>query len=131
MKSFLLFAILCATLLSPVVLAQPACPGTLAHLLPHAGTYQTDQVLADSVVSASLRRLLGAKAEHVRRNVSVTGAVDLIACHLVIAGNAEHQGGMEQGIIAINLITGAVAAALTTGGRIEVFVEGSHGGRRL
>lgn len=125
MKPVLLLVLACAVFLPASALAQPACPGPLAHLLPYAGTYQTDQLFADPAVAAALQRLLGPAVDHLRRNVSVTGTVDLVACNLVISGNAEHQGGLEQGIVAINLVTGAPAAAIQTQGRIEVYVEGT------
>lgn len=115
-------------LLSLAVLAahaQEACPGTHAHLLAYAGTYQTQQLLAEPAVAAALAHLVGAELAHLHSNLSVTGSIDLIGCDLVIAGNADHAGGIEQGIVAVRLYDGKVAAAMLTEGRIDVYVEGA------
>ena len=124
MKTCLLLVCTVSVLLGPAARAQDACPGTLNKLLPYAGTYLTDQLLGEPEVTAGLQQLLGKEVDHLRSNISVTGAVDLIACHLVISGNAEHEGGSEQGIVAINVMSGTISAALTTGGRIDVYVDG-------
>lgn len=109
---------------APIVAAAqafPACPGPLAHLLAYAGTYDQGAVLGDPAVSASLDGLLGPEREHLQETLAVSGSIDLVACHLVISGNAEHQGGERMGIVAVSLVTGGVSAALRSGPEIVVY----------
>ena len=116
----LLFLLACA----PEGRAQEGCAGTLSRLMPYAGTYEDGRILDDPTVARALRRLMGAELEHLRANVSVRGPVDLISCDLVISGNAPHQGGSEEAIVAVNVSTGRVAAAIHSAGRIVVYADG-------
>ncbi|MDX1438950.1 MAG: hypothetical protein R3284_03515 [Rubricoccaceae bacterium] len=126
MKTLGLFVVVLLAWGSPNANAQDACPGTLNHLLSVAGTYNHAQLFDDPAVSVGLDRLLGTELDHLKANVGVSGSVDLIACNLVISGNAEHQGGIEQGIVAVNLVSGAVAAGIYSDGLITVYVDGDN-----
>jgi hypothetical protein len=79
--------------------------------------------LADPGVAGRLDPLLGPERGHLQRNLAVSGSIDLIACHLVISGNAEHQGGSEGAIVAISLVDGSVAAAIQSAPAIRVYAE--------
>jgi hypothetical protein len=68
--------------------------------------------------------LLGTELEHLLENLSVRGSADLKSCELVIEGNADHRGGEENGIVAVSLYSGTVAAGLFSGGRFTLYVQG-------
>jgi hypothetical protein len=99
------------------------CPGTSSGLLSYAGTYLTDQLLEEPEVTTALRHLLGTELDHLKQNISVTGPVDLVSCTLVVSGNADHSGGLEDGILTIDLWDGSVAAAIHTADRIDVYTH--------
>ena len=120
-------ATLSIALTAHAVAAEEACPGAWARLLQHAGSYDTDSILNDREVAAALSRLLGAERDHLLANLSVRGAADLVSCDLVIEGNADHRGAEENGIVAISLTQGSVAAAMLSAGRIKIY----RGRRRL
>lgn len=89
----------------------------------HAGEYGSAKVLGDPVINDALKRLLGPELVHLQRNLQVSGPVDLISCDLVISGNAEHQGGEENAIVAIDIHTGAIAAAIMSQGEIAIYAD--------
>jgi hypothetical protein len=103
--------------------AKDACPGAWSRLLPYAGTYLTDQFLAEADLARALDGLLGPELEHLRANISVTGSIDLVGCSLVVSGNADHMGGLEDGILAVNLSAGTVGAAIHTEDRFDIYVD--------
>ncbi|MGA7966689.1 MAG: hypothetical protein WCB49_12550 [Gammaproteobacteria bacterium] len=115
-------ALLLALFLAPAV---HACSGKLDRMLRYSGGYKTAEVLGDPAVDAALKRLLGSELAHLQRNLGVSGPVDLIACDLVISGNAPHQGGEENAIIDISVYSGAVAAAILSQGKIAIYFN--HG----
>jgi hypothetical protein len=117
-----------------LLLAGPAAPlagqGQPESLVRrYAGSYETNQLLADSRVRGELAAVLGAELAHLRRNLFVAGSVDLIGGWLAISGNAAHQGGEEEAIVCIAEKPVTVQAAILTGGRIRAFsrVQGYDG----
>lgn len=92
--------------------------------MQYVGTYENDRILDDPDVAAALRSLVGREGEHLRSNIGVRGPVNLISCDLVISGNAPRMGGSEDGIVAVNVRTGAVTAAIHSEGRITVYADG-------
>lgn len=114
-----------AVLVFALTLAQTvhACSGKLARLLPYAGGYHASALLAEPVVARPLERLLGPELGHLRRNLVVAGSVDLVSCDLVVLGNAEHAGGEENAIVAVDLDTGSVSAAILSRGPIDVDID--------
>lgn len=113
-------ALLLAALLAP---AAQACTGKLARMLAYTGEYKTAEVLNDPAVAAVLKRLLGSELAHLKRNLGVTGPVDLISCDLVVSGNAPHQGGEENAIVDISVYSGSVAAAILSRGKIAIYAD--------
>ncbi|MGH8127148.1 MAG: hypothetical protein ACRETC_02120 [Gammaproteobacteria bacterium] len=113
-------ALLLAVLYTPTA---DACTGKLVRLLTYAGEYKTTQLLNAAVVGDALKRLLGSEFAHLKRNLDVSGPVDLVSCDLIIAGNAPHQGGEENAIIVINVYSGAVAAAILSQSKIAIYAD--------
>lgn len=103
--------------------AESGCTGKAAGLLDYAGTYRSAQLLDETTVAAALHRLLGPELARLRRNLAVAGPVDLVSCNLVVAGNAEHAGGDENAIVAVNVASGGVAAAILSRGRISIYAD--------
>ncbi len=87
----------------------------------YAGEYTWDRMLEEPPVKAELTRLLGPELDHLRRNLFVAGAIDLIGGYLAITGNAAHQGGLEEAVVCIAEKPIAVHAAILTGGRIRIY----------
>ncbi|MGA7799293.1 MAG: hypothetical protein WCC36_00645 [Gammaproteobacteria bacterium] len=108
--------------------AAQACSkaGKLAGLIHYAGSVTGDFPTAldgDPAVQARLQRLSPAVQAHLKRNLDVRGPVDLVSCHLVISGNADHMGGEENAILDVNLYSGAVTAAILSHGHITVYLD--------
>ena len=122
-RLLLVFAAIVCALAAANARAQEACPDAAHDLLHYAGTYQSVQLLAEPAVAAKLKKLLGPELAHMKRNLDVVGPVDLISCDLVISGNAEHQGGEENAIVAIDIHSGAVAAAIMSQGKIAIYAD--------
>ncbi len=103
-----------------------AADGALAGLLRYAGRDAlggAGQLDTDPAVQGHLRRLPDNVREHLQRNLDVRGPVDLVSCHLVLEGNAEHQGGLENAILDVNLYSGAVTVGLLSAGRITIYLD--------
>lgn len=103
-------------------------PGAVAAQAPrqtglrrYAGAYTWDHMFDEPPVKAELNRLLGPELEHLKRNLFVSGSIDLIGGYLAISGNAAHQGGEEEAIACIAEKPVAVHVAILTGGRIKVY----------
>lgn len=77
MKTFLLFVLFAST-----ILAQTK--NDFSHLKQYGGDYYSDQVLDDAKVNPILKKMMGKEYKHLRDNLSVTGAVDVISGDLVI-----------------------------------------------
>lgn len=123
MKRSLLITALFLLASAPVASAQEGCAGRLTRLVRYAGTYDDYRILNDRAVAAALQRVVGADLDHLMENLGVRGPADYISCHLVISGLAPHSGGSEDGIVAVNVTTGAVSAAIHSEGRITVYAE--------
>lgn len=77
----------------------------------------------DPAVLARLKRLPESVQAHLHRNLGVQGYVDLISCHLVLKGNAEHQGDIENAILDVNLYSGAVTVGLYSAGHTTIYLD--------
>lgn len=117
-------SVACAAGEAPAAQEAQGCSGTRSDLFAYVGTYQWAGVLGDADLGASLDQLLGPDRSLLETNLAVAGSMDMVACHLVIAGNAERQGGTETAILAVNLVNGSIAAGIQSGGRIRVFSGG-------
>ena len=110
------------------MISAQACSNTgkLAGLLHYAGSSRGDITTTledDPAVRARLERVPASVRAHLKRNLDVRGPVDLVACHLVLSGNAAHMGGEENAILDVNLYSGAVTAALLSHGRIIIYLD--------
>jgi len=114
MKTFLLFVMLASS-----IFAQTK--NDFSHLKQYGGDYYSDQVLDDAKVNPILKKMMGKEYQHLRDNLSVTGAVDVISGDLVIQGNADHQGGIEMAIFDISLYSGIIRTAILSNGKITIY----------
>ena len=124
-RGFLHTALVLATLVLPAmpVMAGAACSGKLADLQSYAGKYRADHdLLAAPEIAARLARLPQETQLHLKRNLDVSGPVQLVDCHLQLAGNLPHQGGIEGAMFDVDLATGTVIAAIHSGGRIDIYL---------
>lgn len=119
---------------SLAMVAAPAagarCTGKHAALMRYAGHDALDpgpSLLETPLLHARLEHLPAALRIHLLRDLDVRGPVDLIGCHLVLSGNAEHQGGAENAIVDVNLYSGAVTLGLLSRRRITVYLDHDPG----
>lgn len=121
----LVAALAAANLVLPAAACACSSSGKLAGLLHYAGQSRGADggMDADPAVLAHLQRLPDEVRAHLHRNLDVQGTVDLVSCHLVIEGNAAHEGGLENAILDVNLYSGAVTAGLLSGGRITIYLD--------
>lgn len=110
----------------PCVARACSNDGKLFALLHYAGSDRSsggpllDQ---DPAVQAFVMRLPAAVRAHLQRNLDVRGPVDLISCHLVLAGNAVHRGRDEDAILDVALFSGAVTVAIHSGGHVSIYLD--------
>ncbi len=100
--------------------------GKLAALISYVGTRYGDlpaTLDTDPAVQARLKRLPAPVRAHLKRNLDVRGPVDLIDCHLVVSGNADHMGGEENAVLDVNLYSGAVTAAILSHHRVIIYLD--------
>jgi len=114
MTTFMLFIMLASS-----IFAQSK--NDFSHLKQYGGDYYSDQVLDDAKLNPILKKMMGKEYKHLRDNLSVTGAVDVISGDLVIQGNADHKGGEEMAIFDINLPSGIMRAAILSKGKITIY----------
>jgi len=96
--------------------------GKLGHLAPHIGTYSYVAVLGDPEVEVALKGLVGADlAGVIAINLNVASPIDFVSGHLVLRGNAPHQGGEEEAMVLVKIYDGTVRAALLHKGRMRLF----------
>lgn len=108
--------------------AAAACTGKLAALQSYAGKYLSDADPLDAPsLAAVLERLPDDEIAHLRRNLDVSGAVELVDCHLVWVGNAPHMGTEQDAMVDVDLVSGTLVAAIHGGGRIDVHVVAEPG----
>ncbi len=93
------------------------------YLKKYAGEYSSDEILNDKKIQPIIKKMMGKDYEHLIRNLSVTGKVDLISGSIVIGGNAPHRGGEEMAILDINLYTGIIRAAIFTQKKIFIYSD--------
>jgi hypothetical protein len=103
--------------------AQAACAGKLASLQSYAGKYlATDNLLAAPAVAVLLQRLPENERARLKRNLDVSGPIELSGCHLVVSGNAAHMGTEQDAMLDVDLVSGTAIVAIHAGGRIDVYV---------
>ena len=120
-------AIVLLTLLLPAG-ASAACAtdNQWADLMRYVGTTYGDLSTTldnDPLVQRRLSRLSPSVRQHLARNLSVRGPVDLVSCHLVLHGNAPHEGNAEDAILDIDLYSGEVTIALLSDGQITIYLD--------
>lgn len=94
----------------------------LAKYTATPGRDDSDALLKEPAVQAELKRLLGSQLPKLLQNINVRGAIAYDGGSLVIAGNAPHKGGEEEGVVCVNPYSpGLVEAGLFSRGKITVF----------
>ena len=114
MKMFLFFALLVSAMFAQT-------KNDLSHLKQYGGEYYSEQVLEDAKVNPVLKKMMGKEYKHLRDNLNVTGAVDIIAGAIVIQGNADQNGGEEMAILDINIYSTVIRAAIYSKGKITIY----------
>jgi len=122
------FALITAVVSVAPLTAAQACSktGKLAGLMPYAGQSALNPETTldnDPAVQTRLKRLPESVRAHLHRNLGVQGYVDLVSCHLVLEGNAEHQGDIENAILDVNLYSGAVTVGLYSAGHTTIYLD--------
>ena len=90
-------------------------------LTRYAGNYDVESLLGEPFVHTGLRSLLGTDLEHFMHNLNVRGKVDVISGTLAVAGNAPHQGGVEEAILCVTPHNRQVSAAIFSQGEIKIY----------
>ncbi|HEX5488561.1 MAG TPA: hypothetical protein VFX04_05380 [Rhodanobacteraceae bacterium] len=113
-----------ATLPTAATAACTTKDGGVSPMQAYAGNYLNDKnLLAAPAVAARLKSLPVPVRQHFERNLDVAGQIDLVGCHLVVAGNAQHKGGEENAIVDVNLYSGAVTFAIHSRGRTDIWLD--------
>lgn len=100
--------------------------GKLSALIRYAGSDRSSGGILldqDPAVQAFVMRLPAKERAHLERNLDVRGPVDLISCHLVLSGNAIHQGRVEDAILDVSLYSGWITAAIHSGGHVHIYLD--------
>lgn len=96
----------------------------LAKYTASPGRDDSDAMLKEPAVQAELKRLVGGQLPKLLQNINVRGSIAYDGGSLVIAGNAPHKGGEEEGVVCVNPYSpGLVEAAIFSRGRITVFAS--------
>ena len=94
----------------------------LAKYTATPGREDSDALLREPAVQAELKRLVGNQLPKLMQSINVRGAIAYDGGSLVIAGNAPHKGGEEEGVVCVNPYSpGLVEAGLFSRGKITVF----------
>ncbi|MDN5864882.1 MAG: FG-GAP repeat protein [Gammaproteobacteria bacterium] len=103
-----------------------ACPGEYAGMVSYAGKYMYDtHFFAAPPLATRLARLSVKVRRHLERNLGVTGPIRLVACRLVVSGVAPHLGNIEDAILAFDLSSGTLTAAIHTRGHVDIYIIGN------
>jgi hypothetical protein len=105
------------------VFADAPAANSHTRLLDYVGTYETDQLMADTRVAPLLQRIAGPHLEHLQHNLNVLGSVDLVGGWLKLAGNAPHGGTEEEAVLCISPDRAELHAAILSKGEITVLTE--------
>jgi hypothetical protein len=115
-------ALLLALLVSGLALAQSPDPNAGKQLLRElAGSDDWDALLRHPKVRPQLQQLLGAALPHLRANLSVSGAVDVVGGDLTVNGNAPHQGTEEEAVVCVSTYNLEVSAAIYSKGVVTAY----------
>jgi len=118
----LLPALLLTLLASASGRAQAPDPAAGKQLLrEYAGNDNWSGLLQHPKIRPQLQQLLGAELAHLRRNLDVSGSVDVVGGDLSVDGNAPHQGTEEEAVVCVNTYNLAVSAAIYSKGNVTVF----------
>lgn len=100
-----------------------ACMGDHGHLEAQAGEYASDDhFFGAPLVANALDRLPLELRTHLRRNLAVSGPIQLTDCHLVLTGNAPHMGTEQDAMLDLDLATGTILAAIHDNVRVDVYL---------
>jgi hypothetical protein len=94
----------------------------LAKYTATPGREDSDALLKEPAVQAELKRLVGNQLPKLMQNINVRGTIAYDGGSLVMAGNAPHRGGEEEGVVCVNPhAPGLVEAGIFSKGKITVF----------
>lgn len=112
-----------AALFACVTAAQGDEGTQRAMIAKWAGSDDTDAFLRLPAVHAELQKLLGEELNHLKHNLKVRGAVDLIHGTLSLSGNAPHQGTEEEAVVCVVPFNMTVEAAILCKSAVTVFAR--------
>ena len=92
-------------------------------IIKYAGTYESGALLQEPSVHAELQHLLGIEFDHLIRNLTVRGPVDVSGHALSVAGNAPHEGTNEEAIVCITPSPLRVEAAILSKTVVTIFAR--------
>jgi len=84
------------------------------------GRHDSDGLLKEPAVRAELQRVVGNQMTKLMQNISVRGSIAFDG-GFAISGNANHQGGEEEGVVCVSPFGPTVEAGIFSKGRITVF----------
>lgn len=94
----------------------------LAKYTAMPGREDSDALLKEPAVQEQLKRLVGPQLPKLMQNINVRGRIAYDGGSLVMAGNAPHRGGEEEGVVCVNPYSpGLVEAGIFSKGKITVF----------
>lgn len=96
-------------------------PDKIVHLKDLVGE-RADQKFY-SLIGSELQKLLGNEYRVLLTNMSIAGHIRQNGRYIVLDGNAPLCGGSEEAIVAIDVDTGILSAALLTGGKVSRFSD--------
>jgi len=96
----------------------------LAKYTATPGREDSDGLLKEPAVKAALQKVVGAQLPKLLQNINVRGTIAFDGGSFVLAGNAPHKGGEEEGVVCVSPYSpGLVEAAIFSKGRIAVFAS--------
>lgn len=102
--------------------AQTPDPNAGKQLLrQYAGSDNWDALYRHPKVLPQLQQLLGTELRHLRDNLDVSGAVDVVGGALTINGNAPHQGTEEEAVVCVSTYNLEVTAAIYSRGIVTAY----------
>lgn len=111
---------------SPSAPAPDAATANWASLDGLVGQYPRDsKLIEDSVITADLKTLMGAKYETLQANMATQSPLERDGSVLYTSGNKAHEGGVNAAYILIDPAQKAMEVGLWEGGKLTTYT--SHG----
>jgi len=94
-------------------------------LQKYAGNDDWQSLYGHPKVLPRLQQLLGPELRHLRSNLEVSGAVDVVGGDLSINGNAPHQGTEEEAVVCISTYNLEASAATFSKRTVTIYSRAS------